>query len=88
MENILKAAENFQVAAVEESINESLFLEFMNKVAIWKYYGITEAHYLTLAESVKHDKINKYYSDMKSRKSSGKHIFYFCLNFFHLKNVT
>ena len=47
MENILKVAENFQVAAVEESINESLFLEFMNKVAIWDYYGITKAHYLT-----------------------------------------
>ena len=59
MENILKAAENFQVAAVEESINESLFLEFMNKVAIWDYYGITEAHYLTLGESEKRDKINK-----------------------------
>ena len=87
MDNMLKAAENFHFAAVEESINESLFLEFMNKVAIWKYYGITKAHYLTLAESVKRDKINKY-SDMKSRKSSGKHIFYFCLNFFHLKTVT
>ena len=59
MDNILKAAENFQVAAVEESINESLFLEFMNKVAIWDYYGITKAHYLTLGESEKRDKINK-----------------------------
>ena len=55
MENILKVAENFQVAAVEESINESLFLEFMNKVAIWDYYGITKAHYLTLGESEKRD---------------------------------
>ena len=59
MDNILKAAENFQVAAVEESVNESLFLEFMNKVAIWDYYGITKAHYLTLGESEKRDKINK-----------------------------
>ena len=59
MENILKVAENFQVAAVEESINESHFLEFMNKVAIWDYYGITKAHYLTLGESEKRDKINK-----------------------------
>ena len=33
MENTLKTAENFQVATVEETINESLFLEFMNKVA-------------------------------------------------------
>ena len=35
MENVLKAAENFQVAPVEETINESLFIEFMNKVAIF-----------------------------------------------------
>ena len=59
MENILKVAKNFQVAAAEESINESLFLEFMNNVAIWDYYGITKAHYLTLGESEKRDKINK-----------------------------
>ena len=51
MENILKAAENFQVAPVEETVNESLFLEFVNKVAIWDYFGISKAHYLTLAES-------------------------------------
>ena len=51
MENILKAAENFQVAPVEETINESLFFEFMNKVAIWDYFGISKAYYLTLAES-------------------------------------
>ena len=51
MENILKAAESFQVATVEESINESLFFEFMNKVAIWDYFGISKPHYLTLAES-------------------------------------
>ena len=39
MKNILKAAENFQVAPVEETINKSLFLEFMNKVAIWDYFA-------------------------------------------------
>ena len=81
MENILKTAENFQVATVEETINESLFLEFMNKVAIWDYFGISKAHYLTLAESEKRHKITKYYLDMKSRNNPGKmqifFIFYF-----------
>ena len=72
MENILKVAENFQAATVEESINESLFLESMNKVAIWDYFGISKAHYLTLAESEKRDKITKYYLDMKSRNNTGK----------------
>ena len=72
MENVLKVAENFQAATVEESINESLFLESMNKVAIWDYFGISKAHYLTLAESEKRDKITKYYLDMKSRNNTGK----------------
>ena len=72
MENVLKVAENFQAATVEESINESLFLESMNKVAIWDYFGISKAHYLTLAESEKRDKITKYYLDMKSGNNTGK----------------
>ena len=86
MENILKAAENFHIATVKESINESLFLEFMNKVAIWDYFGISKAHYLTLAESEKRDKITKYYLDMKSRNHTGKmSIFLFFIFFFILK---
>ena len=89
MENILKAAENFHVASVEESINESLFLEFMNKVAIWDYFGITKVHSLTLAESEKRDKLTKYYLDMKSCNNTGKmYIFLFFILFFILKNGT
>ena len=86
MANILKAAENFQVATVEDSINERLSLEFMNKVAIWDYFGISKAHYLTLAESEKRDKITKYYLDMKSCNNTGKmYIFLFFIFFFILK---
>ena len=89
MANILKAAKNFQVATVEDSINERLSLEFMNKVAIWDYFGISKAHYLTLAESEKRDKITKYYLDMKSRNNTGKmYIFLFFIFFFILKNGT
>ena len=89
MENVLKVAENFQAATVEESINESLFLESMNKVAIWDYFGISKAHYLTLAESEKRDKITKYYLDMKSRNNTGKmYIFLFFIFSFILKNRT
>ena len=72
MENFLKAAENFQVAPVEENINESLFLEFMNKVAIRDYFGISKVRYLILAESEKRDKVRKYYLDMKSRNNTSK----------------
>ena len=76
MENILKAADNFQVTSVEEqTINETLFLEFMNKVTIWDYFAITKNHYLALSEAEKREKINKYYFDMKSRSIVGKNIF-------------
>ena len=86
MENILKAAKNFQVAPVEETINESLFLEFMNKVAIWDYFGISKAHCLTLSGSEKRYKITKHYVDMKSRNNMGKmYIFLFFIFFFILK---
>ena len=89
MENILKAAKTFQVVTVEESINENLFLEFMNKVAIWNYFGITKVHSLTLAESEKGNKITKYYLNMKSCNNTGKmYIFLFFILFFILKNGT
>ena len=89
MENILKAAKTFQVVTVEESINENLFLEFMNKVAIWNYFGITKVHSLTLAESEKGNKITKYYLDMKSCNNTGKmYIFLFFIFLFILKNGT
>ena len=89
MENILKAAKTFQVVTVEESINENLFLEFMNKVAIWNYFGITKVHSLTLAESEKGNKITKYYLDMKSCNNTGKmYIFLFFILYFILKNGT
>ena len=86
MENVLKAAKNFQVAPVGQTINEGLFLEFMNKAAIWDYFGISKAYYLTSSESEKRDKITKYYLDMKSRNHTGKmSIFLFFIFFFILK---
>ena len=81
--------ENFQVAPVEETINESLFLEFINKVAIWDYFDISKAHYLTSAESEKRDKVTKYYLDMKSFNNTGKmDIFLFFYFLFYFENGT
>ena len=54
----------------------------MKKVAIWDYFAISKNDYLTLSEQEKRDKISKYYSDMKSRKSGGKHIFVYLFFFF------
>ena len=73
MESLIKAAENFeQKTSVEESFSEKLFLEFMKKVCIWDYFAISKQTYLAMSEQEKRDKISKYYSDMKSRQSTGK----------------
>ena len=82
MDSLLLAAANFEnVTTVEETLDENLFIEFMKKVAIWDYYAITKAHYLTLPEDEKKDKISRYYSDMKSRKIDGKLFWFFYCSF-------
>ena len=77
MDSLIKAAENFdQKSSIEEPLDEKLFVEFMKKVAIWDYYGITKQAYVAMSEQEKRDKISKYYSDMKSRQSTGE-LFHF-----------
>ena len=79
MENLMKAAENFEQATVEEAFDENLFIEFTKKVAISDYLAITKQTYLSLTEKEKRDKISKYYSDINARQSSGKRLFFcFC----------
>ena len=68
----MKAAENFEKTSVEETFDENLFIEFMKKVAIWDSFAITKQTYLAMSEQEKRDKISRYYSDMKSRQSTGK----------------
>ena len=72
MTNLIRAADNFQGSAVSvEDIKQDLFVEFMNKIPIWDYCGVTRESYLALADAEKREKITKYYFDMKSR-SDGK----------------
>ena len=86
MENLMKAAENFEKTSIEETFDENLFIEFMKKVAIWDYFAITKQTYLAMSEQEKRDKISKYYSDMKSRQSNGKSIsFLFVCLFVYLQ---
>ena len=80
----MKAAENFEKTSVEEVFDENLFIEFMKKVAIWDYFAISKNEFLTLSEQEKRDKISKYYSDMKSRESGGKHLFVFFYFYFFI----
>lgn len=81
------AAANFESeTTVEETFDENLFIEFMKKIPIWDYFAIARAHYLTLPEEEKKEKISRYYSDMKSRKNGGKLFCFFVL--FYLRNVS
>ena len=81
------AAANFESeTTVEETFDENLFIELMKKIPIWDYFAITKAHYLTLPEEEKKDKISRNYSDMKSRKNGGKLFCFFVL--FYLRNVS
>ena len=64
MDSLIKAADDFEQKTSEETFDEKTFVEFMKKVAIWGYYGITKQAYLAMSEQEKRDKISKYYSDM------------------------
>ena len=63
MENLMKAAENFEETSVEETFDENLFIKFMKKVAIWDYFAISKETYLSMSEKEKRERISKYYSD-------------------------
>ena len=77
MDSLIKAAENFEQTSTVENFDEKIFLQFMKKVVIWEFFGITKQAYLALSEQEKRDKISKYYSDMISRKSSSSGEFSF-----------
>ena len=76
MDNLIGAADNFKSAPAEE-IEQDLFLDFMNKLAIWDYYGISRYAWLALSDLDKREKMHRYYFDMKSRSSGSKNLFSF-----------
>ena len=77
MDSLIKSADNFHQLAPGEEIKQELFVEFMNKIAIWDYYGVSREAYLTLSDVEKRERISKYCFDMKSRSSGGKTYFLF-----------
>ena len=57
MDSLIKAAENFdQKSSIEEPLHEKLFVEFMKKVAIWDYYGITKQAYVAMSERTRKER--------------------------------
>ena len=69
MDSLMKAIDNYQVAPSNEQIDEGLFLQYMNKLPIWDYFGVSREVYLAFSDTDKRAKINSYYYDMKSRSS-------------------
>ena len=74
MDFLLKASENF---AQEVEFDEKTFLQFMKRVAIWDYFGLSKTDYFALPKLEKRVKISQYYLDMKS-KGTGESV---CLIF-------
>lgn len=57
MDSLIKASENFeQVDNIEETLDESLFLEYMRKVPIWDFFCVKKQEYLKMAEEEKKKK--------------------------------
>ena len=75
MDSLVKASENFE--QVTNEFDEKLFVEFMKRITIWDFFGISKEQYLAIPEQEKRFKISQYYSDMKSKQSTGKSMFFF-----------
>ena len=83
MDSLIKASENFeQVNNIEETLDESLFLEYMRKVPIWDFFCVSKQEYLKMAEEEKKKKISQYYSAMQSRYVPDGEFFIFIFIFY------
>ena len=76
IDTLIMTADNFQSVPAKE-IKQKLFVEYINKIAMWDYCGISRDTYLACSDSDKQEKISKYYFDMKSRSAGGKVYFLF-----------
>ena len=71
MESLIKASEGFDQA----DFDEKTFVKFMQRVAIWDYYGLGKNDYVALPESEKRIKIYQYYIDMQEKYGIGEFCF-------------
>ena len=74
MDSLLKASENFE--QVSNEFDEKLFVEFMKRITIWDFYCISKEQYLAIPEQEKRFQISQYYSDMRSKQSTGEFCFF------------
>ena len=73
MESLIKASESFDQA----DFDEKTFVKFMQRVAIWDYYGLRKNDYVALPESEKRIKIYQYYIDMQQKNTGGEFVYLF-----------
>ena len=77
MDTLIKASESFDQA----DFDEKTFVKFMQRVAIWDYYGLGKNDYVALPESEKRIKIYQYYIDMQQKNTVGEFQLFVFLNF-------
>ena len=73
MDTLIKASESFDQA----DFDEKTFVKFMQRVAIWDYYGLRKNDYVALPESEKRIKIYQYYIDMQQKNTGGEFVYLF-----------
>ena len=80
MDKLLQAADQHasKITGSEEEIDQSHFLEFMDKNPVWYFYSMSKDEYLSKSREEKVSLISKYYNEMKSGDN------FFC---FHLSGV-
>ena len=78
MDKLLQAADRHasKFTVSEEEIDQSQFLEFMDKNLVWCFYSMSKDEYLSESRKEKVSLISKYYNEMKSGE-----------NFFYLSGV-
>ena len=67
-----------KLMSVKKEIDQSQFLEFMDKNPVWCFYSMSKDEYLSKSREEKVSLISKYYNEMKSGGN------FFC---FHLSGV-
>ena len=77
MDELLQAANQHasKITVSEEEIDQSQFLEFMDKNPVWYFYSISKDEYLSKSREEKVSLISKYYNEMKSGENSFVFIF-------------
>lgn len=80
MDGLLSILEQRQ-QLLEECIDEQKPRFVASKFSFWDYFGIPQAHYLTLDKTEKSRTLGEYYNKLVLQYFGSKNLFYFVLHF-------